>query len=236
MYYKMLDRNEMVEPSALPCDSEHEIFYDNPGIAAISSNGVYAATFYNSTRANSAMANMSYYGGPSLVSSKNTAGVVSSVRHTSVTDEGGVVSSSVYGMTAEGNFYVSGKEALTCDWIEEGKKFRTYGSVPNTQKTLNWIYEMTDDGIIITAKVDGVKSGDDLWLNLPLTNQTAEGFEYKDEAGKVTMSYNGAQSIIEWDNKLEYKLLDTTDKISVRRLRIKLPSSGEVSVKFATEG
>lgn len=236
MYYKMLDRNKMVEPSALPCDSKHEIFSDNPGIAAISSNGVYTATFYNSTRANSAMANMSYYGGPSLVSSKNTAGVVSSVRHTSVTDEGGVVSSSVYGMTAEGNFYVSGKEALTFDWIEEGKKFRTYGSIPNTQKTLNWIYEMTDDGIVITAKVDGVKSGDDLWLNLPLTNQTAEGFEYKDEAGRVTMSYKGAQSIIEWDNKLEYKLLDTTDKISVKRLRIKFPSSGEISVKFTTEG
>ena len=50
------------------------------------------------------------------------------------------------------------------------------------------------------------------------------------------MSYKGAQSIIEWDNKLEYKLLDTTDKISVKRLRIKFPSSGEISVKFTTEG
>ena len=235
-YYKMLDRNIMAESGKMPCGSEHEIFTDNPGVAAISSNGMYVATFYNSTLDNSAIASMCYYGGPSVISSKNTAGIVSSVRHTSVTDEGGVVSSSIYGMTADGKFYVSGKEALTFDWIEEGKKFRTYGSIPNTQKTLNWIYEMTDDGIVITAKVDGVKSGDDLWLNLPITNQTAEGFEYKDEPGKVIMSYNGAQSVIEWDSKLEYKLNERSAGLSVKRLRIKLPSSGEVSVKFTTEG
>ena len=227
--YDIFDKGELAEAAILPVNQKDTI-NEVPGVIGVNHKGLYLVSFYNSTLKNGVIGSMCYYGGPSLITSENTAGVVSSMRHKDVKSPDGVVSSCIYGTNPDGSFYVSGKEVLEFEWIEEGKKFVTKGIGKGNSRIIAWTYELTDEGIIMTPSVGAIPAGQEFWVNIPLTNQTNENFKYIDEAGKLVMEYNGASTTMEWDESLEYKFIKDT-----KMLRIKLPAAGEVSIKLTTQ-
>ena len=226
--YDIFDGRELAEASVLPVYQKDTI-NEVPGVIGVNHKGLYLASFYNSTLKNGTVGKMCYYGGPSLISSENTAGVVSSMRHKDVKSPDGVVSSCIYGTNPDGSFYVSGKEVLELEWIEDGKKFVTKGIGVGNSRTIAWTYELTDEGIVMTPSIGTISEGQEFWVNIPLTNQSNENFKYMDEAGKLVMECNGASTTLEWDEGLEYKFIKDT-----KMLRIKFPATGEVSIKLTT--
>lgn len=230
--YDIFDGRGLAEAAVLPVN-QGEAINEVPGVISVTHKGLYLLSFYNSSLPNGSIGSMCYYGGPSLITSENTSGIVQSLRHKDAKTSDGVVASSIYGTNPDGSFYVSGKEVLELEWLEEGKKFRTYGTGVGNSRKLAWTYELTDDGIIMTPSIGAISAGQEFWVNIPVTDQTAEGFKFTDEAGKLVMEYNGANTVMEWDSSLEYKFLEADG--GVRKLRIKLPASGEVSIKITTQ-
>lgn len=230
--YDMFDGRGMVDSEPLPVEQEDGI-HEVPGVIGIKHKGLYLVSFYNSSLPNGSVASKSWYGGgPSLLTSENTSGVIQSKLNTDTSSVDGVFSSCIYGNNTDGSFFVSGKEIAELEWIEEGKKFVISGIGKGNGKKISWTYELTDDGVVMTPSVGALKTGEEYWVNLPITEQTNESFKYVDEPGKLILDYNGAKTTIEWDSTLEYKFLPAEN--GMKRLRIKLPSTGEVAVRFTT--
>jgi len=215
--------------------------YDNvPGIVGVKHKGIYLMSFFNDCSDYPLAAASFYGGGPSIISSENTAGVLSSWRHLNsisgkVSSVNDIISTCIYKL--DGTF-ISGKEDYQLEWLEEGKKFKVFAPSSTIGKSITWTYELTDDGIIITPSVGAISSGEGLYLNLPIIDQKAGDFETAFEEGKVEMKYNGGTTTLEWDKEIEGELLESITGTlgSVRRLKIKLPNSGEVSIKIKTSG
>lgn len=232
-FYDIFDGREVVDSEPIPVEQEDGIHDKIPGLISVKHKGLYFLSFYNSSLRNGTVAQKSYYGGgPSLLTSENTSGVVQSRRHTDATNADGVFSSCIYGNNSDGSFFVSGKEIAELEWLEEGKKFVISGIGVGNAKKISWTYELTDDGIIMTPSTGALRAGEEYWVNLPITEQTNESFKYAYEPGRLTLEFNDTQTVLEWDEALESKFLPAYD--GMKRLRIKLPSSGEVGIKITT--
>lgn len=239
MYDYFWDYDDWAETDGLPYQQKETVNEIDGSVVGFNHKGLYVMSFYDNGESFVSGTNgCSWFGGgPSIVSSETMSGIVSSRRHEnsinkkdvgSVSD---VVASCIYGVNKNGQFYVSGKEESTLNWIEKDKKF-SIDCKNSDGRAISWIYELTDEGVTITPSVGIISANEEYWVNLPISNQTAEGYERNVTPGKIEMKYNGAVTTVEWDSTLKYDFVISNS--AVTRLRIKLPTSGKVDIKFAT--
>lgn len=239
MYDYFWPDSEWPETPGVPYQQKETINEIEGSMIGFNHKGFYMMSFYDNGEAFTSGTNgCSWFGGgPSMITSETMAGIVSSRRHenslnkATVSSVSDVVSSCIYGVNKSGSFYVSGKEDTTLNWIEKDKKF-SIDCKNSDGRSISWIYDLTDEGVTITPSVGIIGGSEEYWVNLPISNQKAEGYERNVTPGKIEMKYNGATTTIEWDPTLKYDfVLSNSD---VTRLRIKLPTSGKVDIKFTT--
>ncbi len=216
----------------LPCEQESGI-WDKNGIIAIKHKGIYLNSFYAIDGASS-IPSMSYLGGgASVMWTEGTGSFSASKKPTNyssgVTSKDQLNSSCIFGNTASGSFFFSGKEKSTLTWITPDKIFEISGTIPNTDITATWRYELTNDGIRITAKASSATGLGDVWMNIPLSLSEPE----------ATVAFDGDTAIYSYlnDNVETVELATANDAEYVEgtsggNLRVKLENgSATVDVK-----
>lgn len=167
--YKAFTKPIMVQPAALPAEATSGI-WELPGFIAFQQGGLYGAVFYNidgSTRNTAGM----FGGGPAVIWSKGTGNTVCSMRNPgagTIKSENDLTHSCVYGYTANGELFYSGKESPVLTWIEEKKCFQLSAELPQIDGTLDWVYTLDDSQIQITAALHTTQPLLSTFINLPV--------------------------------------------------------------------
>ena len=146
----------------------------------------------------------------------------------------------IVGTDANGEVFASGREKSKLTWIEEGKKFKISGVTPIEEKEVSWIYDMTDEGIEITAGIDSISGKEEFWMQIPVVDQSNKNADYKvtHENGKLVAEYRGKKMVMTWDASLEYKMNDhqPEEKVRTQVLKIKLPAENpNATIKIVAE-
>ncbi len=259
MYEEM--HEPFVEASKLPYQYEGDYnVWDQPGLVALKHKGIYMISFYNNTMPGVKQATKSWHGGGPTFSWIEGLGYtttsdkpvnyaampgtalqsINAINYKPYWTEEEFLASSIVGKDANGEVFVSGKEKPKLTWLEKGKKFEIKGTTPIEGKEISWIYNLTDEGIEITAGVDSVSGKEEFWMQLPIVDQSVKNAEFKvtHKKGKLVTEYRGKKMILTWDENLEYKMHDPKpeDKVRTQMLKIKLPAENpNVTVKMIAE-
>ncbi|MBR5586949.1 MAG: hypothetical protein IKW02_03205 [Clostridia bacterium] len=258
---------EMHEPLAenvtLPYQTEGDYnVWDQPGLVALKHKGIYMVSFYDNKipKTISAVSPKVWQGGaPTFTwidglgyatsSDKpvnynalpgNMMQIKSAINYKPYWKEEEFIHGAIVGTDADGNVFASGKERSELTWIEEGKKFEIGGVTPIEGKEISWIYDLTDEGVEITAGIDSISGKEEFWMQIPVVDQSVKNAEFKvtHENGKLVSEYKGKKMIIKWDASLEYKMNDhqPENKVRTQVLKIKLPAdSCKATIKIVAE-
>ena len=260
MYEEM--HEPFVEASKLPYQYEGDYnIWDQPGLIALKHKGIYMVSFYDDTMPLEKRSVKSWYGGAptfswidgvgySTTSDKpvNYAAMPGTALQSSIKinykpywTEEEFLHASIIGKDANGEVFVTGKEKSKLTWLEEGKSFKISGVTPIEGKEVSWTYDLTEEGIDLTAAIDSISGKEEFWMQLPIVDQSNKNAEFKvtHENGKLVSEYKGAKMVLTWDASLEYKLVDYDAEAKGARtqlLKIKIPADNpNVKVKMIAE-
>ena len=225
----------------LPAFQEDGIKLETSEVFAIKHKGIYLINVWQSLHVSSWQKPYGYVGGAPVLMWTENVGVFE--RSNKVKDTNPMRPSAdetthacVVGKVA-GQHFNSGREGMngygtnelnTFTWLEEGKKWEIAGVVGNTTANVIWTYELTDTGIDMAVRVEGVKPSDELWLNYPINASEMNASIVRDlENGKIEYKYGETGQVnMTWDGKNESKIIDKNETCSQHRLRIKIPMEG----------
>lgn len=260
MYEEM--HEPFVEASKLPYQYEGDYnIWDQPGLIALKHKNIYMVSFYDDTMPLEKRSVKSWYGGaPTFTWVEGVGSATSSdkpvnyaampgtalqssrkINYKPYWKEEEFLHASIIGKDANGEVFVTGKEKSKLKWLEEGKKFEISGVTPIEQKEVSWIYELTEEGIELTANIDSISGKEEFWMQLPIVDQSKKNAEFKvsHEKGKLVSEYKGAKMVLTWDDSLEYKLVDYDAEAKGARtqlLKIRIPADNpSVKVKMIAE-
>lgn len=246
--YEAFNADEYCEPAAnLPCEEEGtKIWDDRYGFIAFKHKGIYSYCLYEVNCEQETTNNYCFLGGgPLVVWSENLGNTLVSrknLNYNNISGENDIIGSSVFGRIGN-QFFFSGKEGNrglqwkatqpnTLTWLEEGKKFEIKGTVPKSEKTVSWIYDLTDTGVDLTVSISPYLAGEEFWINLPFQNIPGYDRKIKENGFTIVNTVEGAGGSIDysWDEPYETKWLPTEPGSSIDRFRMKIPSGGSVTI------
>ena len=259
MYEEM--HEPFVEASKLPYQYEGDYnVWDQPGLIALKHKGIYMVSFYNTKLSGNKLSVKSWMGGAPTFSWIDGLGYATTsdkpvnyaampgtalqsmraINYKPYWTEEEFMHAAIVGKDANGEVFASGKEWTELTWLEEGKKFKIAGTTPIEGKEISWIYDMTEEGIEITAGIDSISGKEEFWVQIPVVDQSNKvpEFTVSHESGKLTSEYRGSKMTLSWDKDFEYKLFDTTpdDKVRTQMLKIKLTADKPaVTVKMVAQ-
>ena len=260
--YEMM-HGERAEKAVLPFEYEGDYnVWDQPGLVALKHKGIYMMSFYDTTipEAQSFISPKSWMGGaPTFTwieglgyatsSDKpvnynalpgNMLQIYNKINYKPYWKEEEFIHGAIVGTDANGEVFASGKERSKLTWLEEGKSFKIGGVTPIEGKEISWIYDLTDEGVELTAGIDSISGKEEFWMQIPIVDQSVKNAEFKvtHENGKLVSEYKGKKMIITWDASLEYKMNDhqPENKVRTQVLKIKLPAdSCKATIKIVAE-
>ena len=120
------------------------------------------------------------------------------------------IHSCIIGTDENGRMFVSGREKPTFSWIEENKSFRIKGTQTTTKtvgedkitrsKEIVWDYYFTDDGIEIKGGVSEYKTGQILYMQLPIFVPNGATYTLDSANKKIVISHNGNSITYDWNS------------------------------------
>lgn len=225
-----------LEPAQIPCEGE-DFVKEYTGFIAYKSNGIYGYTQYDFEPEWSYVAQAWLGGGPDVIWSEKTGGSLASVKPDDYMNPKNLDSADkikhtcVYFTDSTGAFRVSGKEKSTLKWIEQDKIWEISGTIPETNQTVTWRYELTDNGVTIKVSLSNPK-GVTAWVNLPLYSREdgkALNIEKYSE-GSLDIGRGSEVMTYKWDSE-KSQLADPSGQ--TRNLRVQIPKSGEVTIELS---
>lgn len=252
-YDAFAEEDANYEGLVLPCYEEEEgIKLETSEVIALKHKGLYLISVFSSPHHDTWQKPYSYVGGaPTIIWTEDTGTVLASTKLSNSTStflgsENDVLLSSVLGKVG-GKFVHSGREGMRgyeskengCRllWIEENKKFSISGTIPTTNVTITWTYELTDTGINITASTTGLGENDELWVQMPVAQSDDKGIvDFDGEKGTLDYVYNENGHVrFTWNNALESNYVPVSDTSGgMGRLKVKIPLNTQ-SVTFSIE-
>lgn len=145
--------------------------------------------------------------------------------------------SCILGTDANGRIFISGRECSVFSWEEQGKSFKLSGQqiIKNAakeviqDKTITWIYTMTDKGFCIDGGVERLENGEELYMQLPIIAKKGATFLFDEANHQIVIEHNGNKMVYRWkagaDVHLGAASTDTADADNFKYLRIKLTAA-----------
>lgn len=261
MYEEMHKEHAPTEELPYQYEGDYKV-WDQPGLVALKHKGIYMVSFYDNTlpRTTNVFSPKSWMGGgPTFSWVKGMGYTTSSDKPVNygklpgsmlqlsnvvnykpywTTEE--MIHAGIVGTDANGELFASGKERADLEWIEKDKTFKISGITPIDKKEVSWIYNLTEEGVEITAGIDSISGKEEYWMQIPIVDESNLNSEYSlaYEPGKIVLEYRGKTTTFTWDASFESTLFDHDPEANVRTqiLKIKLsPANLNATVKMVVK-
>lgn len=220
---------KVVEPGILPIEEEKT--WDLPGMLVWNRNGLYGMSFYDVAGTTKGNLTSLTGGGPSVLWTRQSGNILSSMQpgaypsYKAQTKPEEMTYGAIYGKTADGKFFHSGKERADIEQLGEHVYVIT-SELKSPAGQIQWKYDYSGEGLLLGVRFQSNQPVSECFVNLPLNTRLDDSAVNLSGENQAYFDANGARVEFQWSGGKPGQILSSVNN-EILRLVVPIEADGQ---------